>query len=70
MIDDLMSPDRTSCLVRRGEMEKGSRERTQESGGPMDDPSLIADLLVAEIYEHRVMECGEGRILEGFDRGQ
>lgn len=33
----------------------------------MDDPSLIANLLVAEAYDHRVMGCGEGRILEGFD---
>lgn len=51
-------------------MEKGSRERTQESGGLMDDLALIADLLVAEPEDSCVKECGEGRILEDLERGQ
>lgn len=36
----------------------------------MDDIALIDNLLAAEISDHRLAGCGEGRILEGLDRGQ
>lgn len=51
-------------------MGKGSREGKQKSGGPGEGLSVIADLLVAEIYDSRCKERGEGRILEGLEGGQ
>ncbi len=44
-------------------MEKGSRERKQKSGGPVEDLFLIANLPAVKRYDYRFAGCGEGRIL-------